>query len=114
MSTHAHCKCHESGIDISHLASKRHLGIDETHGRFADVSLLQCSICGSLWLHYRVEYEGFSRSGRWGMALISEATASITAPETAADYIDQQPWCVIGGSYWNSSGKRGMGPLHWG
>ena len=108
------CRCHEIGINASNQGEEQHLGVDETAGRFADVTLQRCAICGTLWLHYRVEYEGFSGSGRWGMAQIDEATAAIMTPEAAADYIDRRAWCVIGGSFWDSAGKRLKGPLRWG
>jgi hypothetical protein len=108
------CACQDSGVAGANLAFERRLGVDETHGRFADVSLKSCSLCGRLWLHYHVEYEAFSQSGRWAMAVIDETTAATITPETAADYIDRQPGCVIGGSYWSSAGMRSAGPLNWG
>jgi len=85
------------------------IGKDETDGRYGDVSIEKCNNCGSSWLRYFVEYEAFSKSGRWFRAPMSpESTATIT-PEKAIDYINQQPWYFAGGSYFQSEGFRTTG-----
>ena len=89
------------------------LGCDPTDGRYADVSVKTCRACGQRWLHYFVEYEGFSGSARWACCQIDAETAATVTPETAATVIDGAPWHWRGGSYWNSTGRRGTGPLHW-
>lgn len=89
------------------------MGCDETAGRFAEVTLNRCRTCGRLWLRYLVEYEHYSRSGRWARGLIDEAAAAAITPQTAADHIDGLDWYLYGGSYFDTSGRR-TGPMPWG
>ena len=103
------CKCFESGQGTL----SKPLGTDETKGRYADVSLDRCLSCGSLWLRYFVEYEGFSRSGRWAMGLISDDAADTMTPDRAADYLAGLEWCIVGGSYFGHAGKRRSGDIKW-
>ncbi len=59
------CSCLDAyGQD---LTGYRDVGVDETEGKFADVSVRRCDRCGRLWLCYFVEYEAFTASGRWAM-----------------------------------------------
>jgi hypothetical protein len=44
--------------------SVRDVGVDKTNGRYGEVRVDRCRSCGRLWLHYFVEYEAFSESGR--------------------------------------------------
>lgn len=92
------------------------LGVDETSGRFAEVSLERCKACGRLWIRYYVEYEAFSQSGRWAAGLISEQDAATIKPEQVADYLAKLEWCIIGGSYYRRPGKRTNypGDISWG
>jgi hypothetical protein len=108
------CSCLDTGPRYSDRPDQRSLGRDETDGRSADVEVMQCGKCSRLWLHYQVEYEAFSRSGRWAVALIDEDTANGMKPEEAAGFIDEQDWYIFGGSHWGHSGKRGSGNLNWG
>ena len=89
------------------------VGCDETKGRFADVTLKRCTTCGRLWLHYSVEYQAFSRSGRWARGLITEADAARITPVTAAAYIDGLDEYIYGGCYFETAGQRSSGPMHW-
>ena len=77
----------------------RDLDWDTTDGRFADVTILECQNCGRLWLRYFVEYEAFSRSGRWAMGEIDPETAMIIRPEEASQYLAGLPYYIRGGSY---------------
>ena len=107
------CACLERG-PISPHREVSSLGTDETEGRFADVELSRCTHCGRLWLSYQVEYESFSRSGRWAMGLIDAATAARMTPEQAAEYLHGLDWYIYGGSLFGHGGKRGCGPMRWG
>jgi hypothetical protein len=87
------------------------VGIDETHGRFGEVSVRTCRACGRRWLHYRVEYEAFTGSGRWYAGLLPEGADAGLTPDAAVPLLERLPWHVYGGSYWGTSGRRGTGPL---
>ena len=86
---------------------------DTTEGRYADVSVTQCLTCDRLWLSYRLEYEGFSRSGRWARGEIDAYMASTMRPEGAPSYLAALPTHLYGGSYFGRSGRR-SGRMSWG
>lgn len=106
----ADCKCLEHGPRHPHSAEFRSVGVDETSGRFGEVGVNRCTLCGRLWLRYFAEYEGFSSSGRWATCLIDQATAAEITPEQAPGFIARQPWHIFGGSYYGHAGERGVGP----
>lgn len=81
------------------------MGIDETNGRFGEVSLKQCKVCGQLWLHYFVEYESFTGSGRYFMGMISPEVAETISAESAVEYLNELEWHLYAGSFF--SGKKG-------
>jgi hypothetical protein len=90
------------------------VGVDPTEGRYAEVSLRRCRRCSRLWLRYFVEYESFSRSGRWARGLISERDAETITPEAAAPYLARLPWYLYGGSYFDGVPGRRSGGMIWG
>jgi len=87
------------------------VGIDETAGRFADVSVERCLRCGQRWLRYHYEVEAFSRSGRWYQVPISEAEAAVVTVTTAVAMLCRPHWHFRGGSYFDSTGERCEWPL---
>ncbi len=58
------CRCMTPPFDFKDYDCEL-LGIDETNDRFGQVSVQTCQACGRKWVHYFVEYEAFSNSGRW-------------------------------------------------
>lgn len=88
------------------------LGIDETNGMFAEVSLQTCKHCGTKWLNYFVEIEGFSDNIKWYKAMIDEAHIKSITPETAINYIESCEWYFYGGSYYGSQVSKGSGKIH--
>jgi hypothetical protein len=107
------CACEQAGASYRQFES-RDLGCDETEGRFAEVTLDRCRTCGRLWLHYLVEYEAFSRSGRWARGLISDESARTIRPEAAVPYLNGLDWYLYGGSYFDGIAGRRCGPMRWG
>src|SRR5216683_7041372 len=93
------CRCLEAGPRAPDIDTPRYIGVDETEGRFADVTLERCTRCECLWLRYQVEYEAFAKSGRWAAAPIAEDAATAMTPELAAGYFDSAAWYIYGGSY---------------
>ena len=87
------------------------IGVDETNGRFGSVELYRCKACERCWLRYHVEYESFSRSGRWFRGLITTEQATSVTPENAAALLASLPWHFYGGSYFDTPGKQGSGPV---
>jgi hypothetical protein len=91
---------------------ERDIGVDTAKGRYGDVAIETCRHCGSLWLTYFVEYEGFSRSARWYRGLISPEVAQTVTAENAVSILDGLDWHFAGGSYFDSRGMRATGPVH--
>jgi len=90
------------------------IGCDETEGRYADVSCSRCKRCSRLWLWYQVDYEAFSRSGRWARGLINAEDAQAIQPSEAASYLERLEWHIRGGSYFNGLAKKVIGKARWG
>jgi hypothetical protein len=104
------CRCLTPPFDFRDY-DIRALGVDPTHGRFAEVTVLTCQACGSLWLQYFVEYEQFPRSGRWYRGLVTPEQLVNLTPEQAPGLLAGCPWYFYGGSYFESGGRKGSGPL---
>ncbi|HEY1751664.1 MAG TPA: hypothetical protein VGG29_10385 [Caulobacteraceae bacterium] len=109
----AGCACEEGRADHTRFET-RELGVDETQGRFAEVSLCRCKACGRLWLRYFVEYEAFGRSGRWARGLIGEEAAAAMTPQAAEPYLRGLDGYLYGGSYFGGVTGRRRGPMPWG
>ena len=88
------------------------LGIDETNGRFAEVNLQTCKHCGTQWLDYFVEIEGFSSHIKWFKAIIDEVQVEEITPENAIGYIERADWYFYGGSYYVSVVSIGSGKIN--
>ena len=104
------CVCLEPPFHFTNF-DRRSVGIDETNGRFGEVSIETCLQCGRKWLRYFVEYEAFSRSGRWYRGLIADKVVDTVTPETAVTILESLNWHFCGGSYFNSTGFKHRGPL---
>ncbi len=105
------CACFNPPFNFQDFTEK-FIGVDETHGRFGDVSVDTCKHCGTRWLRYHVVYEGFSESGRWYRGLVSDEQLAEITPQTAVEFLESLPWRFYGGSYFRTSGRRGEGPVH--
>jgi hypothetical protein len=88
-------------------------GVDTTNGRHADVSIRRCRHCGQHWVRYHVEYEAFSKSGRWARGKIADDLAATIAVEDVAEYIDALPSYFAGGSLFDSCGFARTGRMPW-
>lgn len=90
----------------------RPLGIDDTNGRYADVTLNTCVHCGKVWVKYHVEFESFSYSGRWYMGEVTEEVLKTLTPENTVAYLESLPHYFYGGSYFKSPGMHGRGTCY--
>jgi len=106
------CACEDPAAPRDQFLAFQY-GCDETGGRYADVTLSRCRECRRIWLRYSVEYESFSRSGRWARGIITEAQAETLTPETAADCLAGLDWYLYGGSYFDGRSGRRKGSMHW-
>lgn len=102
----ADCECMERG---PRRFAEAPVGIDRTNGRFGEVAVRTCRACGRRWLHYLVEYEAFTASGRWYAGVLADG-AEVTA-EGAVALLQSLPWHAYGGSWWGTTGRRGTGAI---
>ena len=103
------CSCLEAELGVCEEQG-RYLGQDTTKGRYGDVTLFTCPLCQRVWLFYRVEYEGFTASGRWFRAVISPEAALLATPESADEMIARSEYQIYGGSYFGTAGRAVQGP----
>lgn len=87
------------------------VGIDATNLRFGEVSVDTCKCCGSKWLTYFVEYEGFTASGRYFRGLATPEELHGLTPERAVAVLQGLAWHFRGGSYFRTQGERASGPM---
>jgi hypothetical protein len=104
------CRCMTPPLDYTDYTYEL-LGIDETAGRFGEVSVQTCKACGSHWLHYFVEYEAFSKSGRWYRGLVTADMLRMLTPESTVALLESLPWYLYGGSYFGTTGRKGSGSV---
>jgi hypothetical protein len=102
------CKCfippvHYADYTVSYI------GVDETNGRFAEITLQTCIHCSTKWLIYLAEFEGISKSGRWYRGVITEKELKNIEPEEVVAYLEGLDWFIFGGSYFSSTGMYGKG-----
>jgi hypothetical protein len=87
------------------------LGVDETNGRYGEVTVETCRACGSVWLRYFVEYEFYSESGRWYRGPVTTEMVEGIKPEQAPELLSSLPWYFYGGSYFRTLGRKGSGRI---
>ena len=104
------CNCMKPPFYHSEFDSSD-IGVDKTNGRFGQVSLKTCKRCGRKWLHYQIEYEAFSGSGRWYRGLISDDLLKTVTPESAVVILEGLDWHFYGGSYFKTQGRKGSGQI---
>ena len=85
------------------------LGDDE---HCAEVTLDTCKHCGQVWLKYLIEEAHFSRSGRWWRIALSDEQLSQVTAGNARELIEHQAWAFVGGSYFDSPGRKVDAPIH--
>ncbi|WP_374571930.1 hypothetical protein [Phenylobacterium sp.] len=108
------CDCELPTASHAKFELVREVGVDETEGRFAAVDIKRCRDCGAYWLRYSVEYEAFSRSGRWARGRIEPQDVEGLMPEDAPKYLEGLSSYIAGGSYFGGVAAVRHGRMHWG
>jgi hypothetical protein len=109
---HESCDCmNPNGLSYGTFLSTW-LGIDETNGRFGEVSIRQCHCCQRQWLHYFFEYEHLSQSGRWYRGIIDDEIVQVVTPENAVEILSNLEWHFYGGSYFLGKFGRSCGQIY--
>jgi len=99
------CACLE-GDAASSQYDRTFLGTDDL---YAEVSVDHCRTCGRNWLHYFLEFERTSRSGRWYRGLIGPEVAF--SHRNAAQIFEQLRNYWAGGSHYDGRVHRRSGPI---
>lgn len=86
----------------------RDLGVTSNYG---EIQIETCKSCGTNWLRYFWEHEGFTASGRWYKGIVDDAALSTLTPDNCVEYLESLPWYIYGGSYFNTMGNRGAGSI---
>jgi|GEM_PF-726678 len=105
------CACTESNYNHENFVITS-VGIDQTGGRYGEVSLQQCKICQRNWLHYFYESASISKSGRWYRTIISDKNATEIDPEKAITLLEKSNWYLYGGSYYSGIIRRSKGKIY--
>lgn len=93
-----------------------YLGMDDTEGRYADVTLQKCKECQSIWLYYFLDYHWRRNGTRWYLGLVSPEKAITITRHNAIDTLNQLDWFFYGGVYYDIPSpmyKKRTKKLHW-
>jgi hypothetical protein len=104
------CPCHNPQANAD-VFSTSDWGMDNTHNRFAEIRIYTCKHCSTQWLHYFVEYEAFSQSGRWYRGKITPQQLAELTPEKAVAFLESLENYIYGGSFFNIKGQWGSGTV---
>ena len=99
------CDCLNRPLPFDQYVQVKFIGVDETNGRFGEVTVRKCKNCGQYWLHYLVEYEAFANSSRYFMGLVTPEIAESLLPETVVEYLNKLDWHLYGGSHFGGKGR---------
>ncbi|MET3037757.1 hypothetical protein ABXT08_16795 [Chryseobacterium sp. NRRL B-14859] len=102
------CICEKPPLHYENYTEKP-LGTDMTNGRYGEVTIKECIHCKRKWLNYFVEYEFYSKSGRWYSGIIAEEDLKAIHPENAIGYLETLEWYIYGGSFFSGMGCIGKG-----
>lgn len=91
------CECLTPPLYIANFNEQRLTGYDETNNWFGEVSIETCNQCGTKWLRYFVEYEAFTKSGRWYKGVISDEVSNIVTPQNSVSILQDLDWWIAGG-----------------
>ncbi|HZE97053.1 MAG TPA: hypothetical protein VE981_08495 [Planctomycetota bacterium] len=99
------CRCLEGDPPCTQF-ERTFLGTDDL---YAEVSVDHCTTCGRDWLHYLLEFEFHTGSGRWYRGLIGPEIAF--SHRNAASVFGQLPEYWAGGSRFEGRVHLRSGPL---
>jgi hypothetical protein len=101
------CPCLEGETYFQNFES-RALGMDSDYG---EVSVDKCKRCGRYWLHYLMEYEYLSRSGRWFRSVVTPEVAASVKADDAKRIIESLDYYFRGGSAFGGKTIKTSGSL---
>ncbi len=88
------CDCFHGNFHYENF-ERRELGMDDDYG---EVSIHKCRSCGGFWLHYLMEYEHLTASGRWFRGMITPEAAASAKASSARKILESLEWYFRGGS----------------
>lgn len=104
------CRCHCPPFHFADYTTVE-IGEDKTNGRYGEVTVHICKLCGTHWLRYFVEYEHRSGAGRWYRGVVEAHLIDKIRTEDAVRYLESLPAYYFGGSYFGTTGREGRGQV---
>lgn len=104
------CACEKPTSSYTEFRTSA-LGVDQTHGKDAGVSIQQCKLCQRIWIHYAFHAALTSESGKWYKGIVSKKNRPQITPENALEYIESLEWYVYGGEIFGNTTAFGAGKI---
>ena len=98
------CKCEKPPFHYLNF-ERNELGYDVSGGEVAEEI---CNECGTKWLVYLLEEPHYTKSGRWWRIKVTNEEYT---KETVKEIIESKEWCFVGGSFYDSQGKKVNAPI---
>ena len=102
------CKCAQGDFHYRHMGQVKAIGRTAS---YSYISVARCTLCGTHWLEFAHEEEGFTGSGLWYKVPIPvEDIESITAENARARFETAESYWG-GGSYFGGKVQQMSGTL---
>lgn len=104
------CACEKPTASYTEFRTSA-LGIDNTHGKNAEVSIQQCKLCQRIWIRYDFNADVTPESGKWYKGMVSKKDRPQITPENALEYLESLEWYVYGGGFFKNTTAFGAGKI---
>lgn len=104
------CACEKPTASYTEFKTSA-LGIDQAHGKNAEVSIQQCKLCQRIWIRYAFNADSTPESGKWYKGMVSKKDRPQITPENALEYIEGLEWYVYGGGFFGNTTAFGVGKI---
>ena len=97
------CSCVREGTPAgTGPTTQLELGEDPNCSEMSEVTMWKCGGCDEFfWLRYLIEQPQYSKAGRYWEVKISAKDAEGFSADNAKRFIEDQDWCIAGGSYYD-------------
>ena len=103
------CSCEKPPFKYYGAYAQNELGEDPSQNEISISD--RCERCGFHWLVYYIDEPQYRNSGRWWRVKIAAKDLDGFSADMAKSYIEDQKWCLVGGSYYDQGTRRMEGPI---
>ncbi|MDH3647023.1 MAG: hypothetical protein OER80_09640 [Gammaproteobacteria bacterium] len=103
------CSCETPPFTYYGAYAQNELGEDSSQNEISISD--RCDGCGLHWLVYYIDQPHHTNSGRWWRVKIAAKDLDGFSADMAKSYIEDQEWCLVGGSYYDQGTQRIEGPI---